>query len=165
MKKPITKIEEKKETFMEPVEAIEPTVEPAPEVMPIHEANPEPVAAAPVVNMSFVDEVIALQQKLDSQRKAAIDQLLAEQKRIKEQLYLLGFEEAHSLPPTRVTRPAPQRRAPASVGSAPAAPRPSATGTGPFCKYCNASGHDARAHRGQAVKKAFTQSELTALNL
>jgi hypothetical protein len=110
-------------------------------------------------NLSFVEEVLALTKKLDSQRQAAIDQLLAEQKKIQEQLALLGFQAP-------AAKPQVQRRLSTVIN--PAAPvrpssKPSGTGDGPFCRYCSESGHDARAHRGQAVKTKFSASELAAL--
>lgn len=108
--------------------------------------------------LSVVDEVLALQKQLDERKQSAIDALLEQERAIKEQLSLLGF--------TQSAAPS-YRRPPQQRSSAPAAPRAPQTAKVPgqlYCRYCNTHGsHDARAHRGQAVKKAFSASELSAL--
>lgn len=122
-----------------------PVVEPAPATTTASAApTVQPVAPS-------VEDILRMVEQLNAHRQVAIDALLAKQTEIATQLKALGYQpqepQAESYTPT-------VRRS--GVG---AAVRPDA-----YCKICQLNGHDARMHRGQAVKKRFTASELAALS-
>lgn len=127
---------------------------PAPLPMPDAPAptKPEPTGV--------VGEVLALQKKLDESRGSAIKQLLAERTQIEDQLALLGYTEVASTGATTSIR----RTVGTSVPRSNTVRKPATANGTSFCKICQLPGHDARSHRGQAVKKKFTPDELKAIN-
>jgi len=151
----VVAVEEKQPEQEQPVieENVVEQEQPAVDVPVVPQEETMPEQEAPKTPLPSVASVIALQKQLNEQREAAIQQLLAQQVEIAAQLDLLGYQAE----PAPFSRPA-QRRT-----SAPTTPKPAGAGEGPFCKICNVSGHDMRAHRGQAVKKAFSKAELDAL--
>jgi hypothetical protein len=106
------------------------------------EIAPEPVVVVPEPEEDVVAAVLALQEQLKERRQAAIDVLLQQRNDIDNKLFLLGHNTASVIP----------------VKNKPDGPAADA-----YCKYCNLAGHDARSHRSQSVKRAFTQDELAAL--
>jgi hypothetical protein len=133
-----------------------PTVATEPEPIPMTPPTVEPIVELPQAPVTISD-VIELQRQLEAKRGQAIKQLLQEIDERRAQLRILGFEEEGAV----ATRPA---RAPRKQSAPSQAPEGgSSSGKAPYCKYCDATGHDARAHRGQAVKRRFTPAELAAL--
>lgn len=116
--------------------------------------------------LNIIEEVLALQGQLAEKRQAAIEALLAEK---------LATETRHTseLQVTLDKLASLGWSAPSPVilqrnGAKPGASNgtlPTAIGPDRHCKICNAMGHDARMHRGQAVKAKFTPTELAALGV
>ncbi|SRR5579883_1557501 len=89
-------------------------------------------------------QVLEQISKLETLKKEAIDELLAERQKIDEQLAQLGYNDG----------PPPKKKTGASK---PAGER--------HCDICDMNGHDARAHRNQDPKKKFTAKELAEKGL
>jgi hypothetical protein len=123
------------------------------ELVPPQEPPAPPATATP----GIVEDVLRLTKELASKKDAAIQELLRKQSEIRNQLALLGYDpEPDFLKPATKAR---TTKAPAKKRSA----KMPATPGEKFCPVCNSSGsHDARAHRYQKTKKAFTAAELKA---
>jgi type IV secretory pathway VirB10-like protein len=120
--------------------------EPQPAALPV-ETPPPPPPPPPVIS---VEDVLRLQDQVESYRATAIQTLLHQQQEIAEKLVRLGYGAVVPSSPTS------QRPKPAVGGKA--------IRSDAFCKYCQIHGHDARLHRGQGEKKRkFTQAELDAI--
>jgi hypothetical protein len=117
------------------------TAEPPEEVAP----QPLPPEMATTPSTVSVEDVLRLQDELESHRSAAIQTLLAQQMEIAEKLKKLGYNAPGD---------GAIQKAKAPVGG-------KAIRSDAFCKYCQVHGHDARLHRGQGDKKRkFTAAEL-----
>jgi hypothetical protein len=128
--------------------------------------NETPVSSEPVPSTEparmpgpvSVDDVLKLKQDYESQREAAIQELLAQRNRIERQLRELGHD-----PEPAFLKPATVPKAPRKASAAKRTPKMPTTPGEKFCPVCNSNGsHDGRAHRYQKKKKAFTAEELKA---
>ena len=152
----------------------------APEI-PTESPQPEPEAVVVVVEEqveipkpSIVVDVLRMKREWQSQRQAAIDELLKRQAEIKAQLAELEYEDPKGYDAE------PEAPAWAASGERPGGSQPkrkyqrrkpgtrkTSKSAGKFCPVCNAETptypHDARSHRNQTKKKPFTEAELKAL--
>jgi hypothetical protein len=162
-KKASTSTEQQKnaEASLEGVEAV---VTPEPLQVAITEAVAVVTLDEPE---NSIEEVLALQAQFESKRQSAISALLARIESDTAKLAKLGYKPA-DMEPEWVSGPA------IPAESLPVLRKPSApptkkrkvggkTATESFCKICNTSGHDGRAHRYQPKKKPFTNEEIKAL--
>ena len=101
--------------------------------------------------VSIIDEISELQAQLDSKKEAAIQEILAQRQKLDTLLEKLGYE-------TQVVPfgGSPKRRSRQVTAK---------SDEQKYCKICEVSGHDARKHKGQTVKKKFTQEEIAKLGL
>jgi hypothetical protein len=105
-----------------------------------------------------IEDVLDLQNRLDSMKDAAIKGLLRRIEESKAQLARLGYVEQTPEPgwittAPRTITPAKRRGVGRGRGSKPK--------SGRFCKVCNVTGHDRRAHKNHPKK--FTADELAAM--
>ena len=138
------------ETQPEPVSELQQTTTNEPEPAVVAAAQVQEPVAVPVLETEYmtVEDVLNLQAKLASVRQSAIMTLLSQIETAKKKLAQLGYEDEDEPDVPNSIRPNVRKPAATKAGTAV-----------PFCKLCNVDGHDGRAHRSQAVKKAFTAKE------
>jgi hypothetical protein len=110
-------------------------------------AQPELEAHVPSMSetsVAVIADVRRLQQELDGKRKTAISALLEQRAEIDATLISLGHMLTDATPTRRRQSKSPAER---------------------HCNICDVTGHDARAHKGQAKKKKFSPDELAAFHL